>query len=627
MDGLTTPRIVSGVRRAARRASVVASILVGLGLVTAPVVRAKPAEGIHKIQHVVVIMQENRSFDQYFGTYPGTNGIPAGVCEPDPLNGGCVAPFHDSNDENNGGPHSFTNFRKDLDQGKMDGFIGEVERRLKCSSTTPACKPCTESSTANCVHVMGYHDAREIPNYWTYAQNFVLQDNMFESASSWSWPEHLYMVSAWSAQCTNWSDPMSCVSTPGGPPEPETENGGPNPYTGPNAISLPWTDITYLLHKYGVSWRYYIFEGDEPDCESDEAMTCEPVEQGPMTPNIWNPLVDFADVKEDGQLGNVQSLTNFYTAMHNTSECGLPNVSWIIPNGKVSEHPSRPISKGQAYVTTLINSIMRSPCWDSTAIFLSWDDWGGFYDHVVPPVIDEGGYGFRVPGLVISPYARAGYIDHQQLSHDAYLKLIEADFLDGQRLNPATDGRPDSRPDVREKVPSLGNLESDFNFNQAPRPPLILPVKPVPGPASNPPGNVPSAAGPSTTATASPSATLAAVPLTLQLTASVAREQDLRLNHGRIYLMVGCNIACSLYAQGHLNLLSGRRDLGLRGSLATLAAYRTVGISLSLSRTNLAQMRRALRAHHTVKAMIEVQSTGAGGLRKSYEVSVVLTWR
>jgi len=89
-------------------------------------------------------------------------------------------------------------------------------------------------------------------------------------------------------------------------------------------------------------------------------------------------------------------------------------------------------------------------------------DWGGFCDHVVPPVVDGNGYGFRVPGLVISPYARPGYVDHRQLSHDAYLKFIEDDFLEGQRLNPSTDGRPDSRPDVREEAPGLGNLLSDF---------------------------------------------------------------------------------------------------------------------------------------------------------------------
>jgi phospholipase C len=131
---------------------------------------------------------------------------------------------------------------------------------------------------------------------------------------------------------------------------------------------------------------------------------------------------------------------------------------------------------------------MQSPDWNSTAIFLSWDDWGGFYDNVVPPVGDRAGFGLRVPGIVISPYAKQGYIDHQTLSHDAYLKFIEDDFLNSARLDPATDGRPDPRPDVREDDPILGNLTADFNFNQTPRSPTVLPVHPSPGPASTPPG-------------------------------------------------------------------------------------------------------------------------------------------
>jgi phospholipase C len=109
---------------------------------------------------------------------------------------------------------------------------------------------------------------------------------------------------------------------------------------------------------------------------------------------------------------------------------------------------------------------------------LSWDDWGGFYDHVRPPAVDGMGYGFRVPGLVISPSARRGYVDHQVLSADAYVKFIEDDFLHGARLNPATDGRPDPRPDVRENAPILGNLVKDFNFAQRPRRPMPLPVRP-----------------------------------------------------------------------------------------------------------------------------------------------------
>jgi phospholipase C len=121
---------------------------------------------------------------------------------------------------------------------------------------------------------------------------------------------------------------------------------------------------------------------------------------------------------------------------------------------------------------------MQGPDWSSTAIFLSWDDWGGFYDHVVAPGVDQNGYGLRVPGILISPYARAGLIDHQILSHDAYNKFIEDDFLGGQRLNPATDGRPDPRPGVRESNPTLGSLTPEFDFNQSPRGPLVLPVCP-----------------------------------------------------------------------------------------------------------------------------------------------------
>ena len=122
---------------------------------------------------------------------------------------------------------------------------------------------------------------------------------------------------------------------------------------------------------------------------------------------------------------------------------------------------------------------MSGADWKSTAIFVSWDDWGGFYDHAKPPTVDENGYGLRVPGLVISPYARRGLVDHQTLSFDAYVKFIEDDFLGGARLNPKTDGRPDPRPDVRESAKILGNLVKDFNFAQKPRAPLVLNPHPV----------------------------------------------------------------------------------------------------------------------------------------------------
>ncbi len=444
-----------------------------------PVVTLTLFGGIHKIKHVVIIMQENRSFDQYFGTYPGANGIPAGVCVPDPQNGGCVKPFHDSADRNYGGPHSANNATADINGGQMNGFVGQAERGQRCTGTNPNCNQCPPDQQglpvqpSKCIDVMGYHDAREIPNYWKYAQDYVLQDRMFEPNASWSLPEHLFQVSEWSAFCTDPLNPFSCTNAL---QDPNPSDGTPH---------YAWTDMTYLLHKQSVSWGYYVFNGSEPDCENDAAVSCAPVAQGPKTPGIWNPLPSFETVIQDGQLGNVQSLSNFYLAAQNGT---LPAVSWIDPNGKVSEHPTALVSAGQTYVTGLINAIMRSPDWSSTAIFLSWDDWGGFYDHVVPPAVDLNGYGLRVPGIVISPYARQGVIDHQTLSHDAYNKFIEDDFLGGQRLDPTTDGRPDPRPDVREANPLLGDLRADFNFDAAPRPPELLPVHPAPGPASTPPG-------------------------------------------------------------------------------------------------------------------------------------------
>jgi len=165
---------------------------------------------------------------------------------------------------------------------------------------------------------------------------------------------------------------------------------------------------------------------------------------------------------------------------------GVPTVCVPDPqtNQCVAPYHAALVSDGQGYTTGLINAIMQGRNWNSTAIFLTWDDWGGFYDHVTPPSVDQNGYGLHVPGMVISPYAKQGLIDHQTLSFDGYLKFIEDDFLGGQRIDPANDGRPDLRPTVRENVPILGDLSQDFDFTQPPRPPLILPPNPPPGPAS-----------------------------------------------------------------------------------------------------------------------------------------------
>lgn len=418
--------------------------------------------GSNKIKHIVIILQENRSFDSYFGTFPGAHGIPMEkgvptVCLNDPSASQCAKPYHNTDVVNTGGPHGAVNAVADINGGKMDGFVEQV-RKGKCSGNDPSC-----FALGNAMDVMGYHTDAEIPNYWEYAKNFVLQDNLFASNASWSLPSHLFMVSEWSAKCENSGDPMSCHGSLQNPASRQQLH-DPN-------FSFAWTDLTYLLHKNDISWGYYVMTGKEPDCEDDTEATCVQTAQNARTPSQWNVLMKFDTVKENNQLENIQSTNNFFEA----AKAGtLPAVSWIIPSQDVSEHAPSPISAGQTYTTTLINAIMNSSAWDSTAILLTWDDWGGYYDHVAPFAVDENGYGLRVPGLVISPYAKRGYIDHQLLSHDAYAKFIEDVFLGGQRLDPKTDGRPDLRPTVRENVPELGSLMNDFDFSQEPRAPLIL---------------------------------------------------------------------------------------------------------------------------------------------------------
>ncbi len=447
--------------------------------------------GLDKIKHVIIVMQENRSFDSYFGTFPGADGIPMkngqpSVCVPNRRLGTCVAPFHDPNLHNLGGPHDYADALTDFHNGKMDGFIDTAYDQplgLLNGSDGPAGKLrasfCSKDpSRPVCAHpdLMGWHDAREIPNYWAFAQNFVLQDHMFEPSWGPSEPAHLYMVSGWSARCTNPKDPATCTTNlylPN-PAPPRKQNATPD---------FGWTDVTYLLHKHDVSWAYYISPVHRPGCDTTGTF-CGPQQDIAGTPNLWNPLPDFVTVHEDDQVGNIQPNQDFFRALETDS---LPQVSWVMPNAADSDHPPSSIAAGQAWVTRVLDAIGKSKAWDSSVILVAWDDWGGFYDHVAPPPATDGlGYGPRVPAMLISPYARKGMIDDQILSFDAYLKLIEDVFMNGQRLDPRTDGRWDPRPSVRENDPLLGDLTKELDLSQSPRPPLILPERPPPGPASIP---------------------------------------------------------------------------------------------------------------------------------------------
>lgn len=451
--------------------SILAALSLSLSLTSSGVSQAQGTadagqQGLDKLDHLIFVVQENRSFDHYFGTYPGADGIPmqdgrSTACLPDPVLGRCVHLYHSTAQYFEGGPHGKGASTQDINGGKMDGFVGQA--------VLASDAPCPRNRyLSGCGAFLGperqpdvasYVDRDQIPLYWDYADRYVLQDRMFAPVDSWTLPSHLALVSGWAAACTNPADPMTCTSDLGN--RVRGFLGVPNTIKLEHGQPFGWTDITYLLHEAGVSWGYYAADRhtcpDKGNCFS------------PVTPPAMNPLPGFRDVHENGQLEQVQAHEAYFEA---ATSGNLPAVSWVIPATGNSEHPSSHSSlrAGQAWVASVVNAAMQGPDANSTAVFVTWDDWGGFYDHVVPPRVDENGYGLRVPGLVISPYAKQGYIDHQTLSFDAYLKLIEDRFLDGQRLDPQTDGRPDPRPTVREDVSQLGDLSDDFDFTQPPRP-------------------------------------------------------------------------------------------------------------------------------------------------------------
>ncbi len=404
---------------------------------TAPVIAPPP--GLEKIEHFVFIMQENRSFDEYFGTYPGAEGLPPNVCLKDPNPAlPCVAPFHDTNDVNRGGPHVWQNAQGSIDGGRMDGFLIESYKGkggTNCHPPDPTCSPGTDPRD-----VMGWHDQREIPNYWNYAKAYVLQDEMYESVASYSLPAHLYMLAAQSGGYTGYQQAM------------------------PTTYNFP--EITLLLGSGQIDWKYYVTSGTTPDTDDGEVVgTPTEQQQAPDKYTLWNPLPAFPKVQNNpAQRSRLVDTAQLYADAKNGT---LPQVSWVIPSGTVSEHPPSKVSAGMEYVTGLVNAVMQSPQWSSTAIFISWDDWGGFYDHAPPPMVDKYGLGIRVPGLVMSPYARQGFIDHRTYSFESWLKIVEERF----GVTPMT-----------KRDNTAGDMIDAFDFTQSPRPPLILNVGGTPYP-------------------------------------------------------------------------------------------------------------------------------------------------
>ncbi len=375
--------------------------------------------GLSKVKHIIWIVQENRSFDNYFGTYPGANGIPPTTCLPKlPGSKACVKPFHMPA----GAPacdlnHSWQVAHAAYDNGRMDGFVW------------------AEGSP----YTAGYLDGRDIPNYWAYARHYTLCDRFFSSLNGPSFPNHVYIVAAQSGGITNNVGSVAALKEDMDDPD-----------------GFSFASMINLFSKTNLSWKYYVETRPVPPGLRGRNYQAYP---DPKHFSLWNPLVGFKAIRDNPSM--MAHLVDLKEYFHDIQSGTLPQVSWITPDTQDSEHPIQPAAQGMWYVTKLINALMESPYWKDSVIFLTWDDYGGFYDHVPPPQVDAFGYGPRVPTLVISPFAKRGHISHAVDDFTSTLKFMEVRWRLGHLT--ARDDRADDMMDC-------------FNFDQTPNPKLVIPI-------------------------------------------------------------------------------------------------------------------------------------------------------
>jgi phospholipase C len=365
-----------------------------------------------KIAHVVIIIQENRSFDNLFNGFPGADTVRTA----DDM--GTSVPLKAANLNASLDPaHDHGTWYRSWDGGRMDGFATAGGR----SSTPP----------------FFYVPESDAQSYWNMAQSYGIGDRMFQSNTGGSFPAHLYLI-AGQADLSDiitvpiGSNGWGCADPPGSrvyqvQPDEADEVAGPFP-----CFNLP--SIGQEMDARGLQWRYY---AQTPYSIWDEYEAVQYVYGGPD----WTAKI-------------VSPETRILTDPGGPSGT-LATVTWVTPSWEDSDHPGVPTDDGPQWVASVVNAIGESSFWSSTAIFITWDDWGGWYDHVAPPQLDSMGLGFRVPLIVISPYANSHYVSHVVHEDGSILHFIEEAF--GLSTLAASDARAD-------------NLSDFFNFDQAPAP-------------------------------------------------------------------------------------------------------------------------------------------------------------
>ncbi len=380
--------------------------------------KAAPGQGIQKIQHIVFLIKENRSFDHYFGTFPGADGVTSGK-----ISNGKTIPLTHAPDTTPYDPgHSWRDAIIAIDGGRMGQFDQVVNGQVDGYML-----PYTQFVES------------DIPNYFAYARNFVLADRMFSSLAGSSFPNHLYTVAAQAGGAlanphpsdTGWG--WGCDSDENQTVAVEHEGGWIT--TEPPCFNFQ--TLADTLEEAHISWKYYAPSKGQYGYQFSTLDAIRHIRNGPL----WNERVipdnQFADDARNGR---------------------LPAVSWLV-TGAANEHPPLSTCKGENWTVRQLNAVMEGPDWNSTVVFLTWDDFGGFYDHVPPPMISPYSLGPRVPLLIISPYARKGYISHTQYEFSSFLKFAERRF---------------NLPALTKRDTEANDMLDSFDFNREPLPPLVL---------------------------------------------------------------------------------------------------------------------------------------------------------
>ena len=361
------------------------AVVGGTGLIAAARLHHR-ATTVSPITHVVILVKENHSFDNLFGQLPGVDGTrTANVFgkkivmgqTPDPLTRDLI--------------HSGNEVRKAIDRGKMDGFSKEGYAKQKGKDVADT-----------------QYAPSQIPNYYAYAKTYSIADHFFSTILSGSFPNHLALVSGQSAGTID----------------------NPNRHNGPMAWGCDSSSATKVpvLKNGKISYVYPCFN---VQTLADEATTAHLSWKYYAAPKgtsgyIWSTLDAIKHIRDTSQWGShVVDTKNFIS---NVQQGKLPALSWITPYTQYSDHPPESVCQGENWTVQQINAIMNSQYWSNTVILLTWDDYGGFYDHVRPPSAGSYMLGPRVPLIVISPYSRTGTVSHTQFDFRSILKYVEDNF-------------------------------------------------------------------------------------------------------------------------------------------------------------------------------------------------------